>query len=151
LAASRNELIKILIMNKYKLLTLLIALLLITKTFAQTDSLPVKNIIKLGLPLTYNGLFAQYFSAGLQYERLINAKNSLSLSVDYLDSEGNRFFPALNKERGDKSLIIMPQWRHYLGKNKDTYFNGFYVGGQLFISEVTSIKETLFRKVMPGA
>lgn len=115
-------------MNKYKLLTLLIALLLSAKTFGQTESLPVKHNIKLRLPLSYNGLFSEWFTAGLQYERLITAKNSLSLGAHYLDSEGNRFFSSWEQVQGYKSLMVLPQWRHYFRKNEQHYFNGFYAG-----------------------
>lgn len=113
---------------KTKLLTIVIALLLFTKGFAQTDPLPVKYNIKLRLPLYYNNFFSNWYTVGAQYERLINAKNSLSLGVIYYDFNDYQRLLLWRSVQESKSVLIMPQWRHYFRKNKDNYFNGFYVG-----------------------
>jgi hypothetical protein len=128
-------------MNKYKLLILLTAMLLSAKTFSQTQSLPVKNAIKLRLPLRYDGLFSQWYTIGLQYERLINAKNSLSLGATYLDSDGSRFFSSYKQVQGYKVLKVLPQWRHYFRRKEENYFNGFYVGGS-----AAYVKSNIYRR-----
>jgi hypothetical protein len=115
-------------MNKYKLLTFLIAVLLVTQSYAQTEALPVKHNIKLRMPLSYNGLFSQWITAGLQYERLISAKNSLNLGTIYYYSKDNRFSSYRENINSQNHLLILPQWRHYFRKNEQNYFNGFYVG-----------------------
>jgi hypothetical protein len=139
--------------NKYKLLIVLTAVLLVSKASAQTESLPVQNNIKLRLPLSYNGLFSDWITAGLQYERLINTKNSLSLGVNYIGIDGNRFFSSLDKARvqGYSGLMILPQWRHYFRKNQDKYFNGFYVGASAaYLKDNIDRKEAIEKRHVIG-
>jgi hypothetical protein len=91
--------------------------------------------------------------AGGQYERLINAKNSLSLGVIYYyNFNFSHRFPDWDNIQNSRSLQIMPQWRHYFRKNKENYFNGFYVGassvyGRQIIKRVYSTEKWHFMGV----
>jgi hypothetical protein len=113
--------------NTVKLLTLVFVLLAVSQTFAQVDAVPAKNNFKIRVPLKYNGFFSQRFSAGLQYERLISATNTLSLGAMYYHHD-NQQFSYSGGIVPYRVLMILPQWRHYFRKNKEHYFNGFHIG-----------------------
>jgi hypothetical protein len=115
-------------MKKSLLLPLFFLLLSCAQLFSQdTDTLPVKHHIKLRLPFWYKGFFTQTFLTGLQYERLISPKNSVSLGISYYYSNRN-YFDGRSTVENYRQLMVLPQWRHYFRRNKQNYFNGFHLG-----------------------
>ncbi|QHT68410.1 DUF3575 domain-containing protein [Rhodocytophaga rosea] len=113
---------------KKSLLLLLLPVLMCAECFSQTtDSLPVKHDIKLRLPFWYKGFFTQTFLTGLQYERLLSTKNSVSLGISYYYSNRN-YFDGRSTVDNYRQFMVLPQWRHYFRRNKQNYFNGFHLG-----------------------
>ncbi|MDO1451811.1 DUF3575 domain-containing protein [Rhodocytophaga aerolata] len=115
-------------MNRKSIFLLAIGILLMSKSYAQIDSLPVRNNIKLKIPTGgYKHFFSEFTLVGLQYERLLTSKNSISLSAHFSNSAKDRT-TVEGTIQHYKQVMLLPQWRHYLRKNKQNYFNGFYVG-----------------------
>jgi hypothetical protein len=115
-------------MKKFLLLLLPLLMLTYTQSFSQvTDSLPVKHNVKLKLPFNYKGFFTERFATGLQYERLISPKNSVSMGISYYYSNRNHF-DGRSTIQNYKQVMVLPQWRHYFRRNPENYFNGFHLG-----------------------
>ena len=113
---------------KRKIVTgLIFSIAIVNTCFSQVNSLPVKHYIKLGLPFWYKGFLSEWYTVGLQYERLLSAKNSISFGISYYNSDRKRSTTS-GIIQHYKQVMILPQWRHYLRKKEVNYFNGFYLG-----------------------
>lgn len=115
-------------MNRKNIFLLAISVLIISKSYAQIDSLPIRNSIKLKIPTGgYNHFFSDFMLVGLQYERLLTSKSSISLSTHFANSAIDRK-TVEGTIQNYKQVMLLPQWRHYFRKKEEYYFNGFYVG-----------------------